>query len=125
MKKQHTKPQNWRQKMSYINQYEEEYGIKTARRYSARRHSKTSCFRKAEKLLAKNKNTGKMETAIIFISGKTYVGADVWRMSNRADFCEYDFKAYKNRRMAEIDYDLYPAPTTFNRNMEVICDEVS
>ena len=114
---------NWRDRVTYINQYESEnsnYVSTVVRKQKGKRHAS---FRKTEKYLAENISTGKMETAIVFPNGKTFVGADVWRMSNRADFCEYGFTTYQNRIMAEKDYNFYPAPRTFNENMEVVCNQ--
>lgn len=49
-------------------------------------------FRECDKFIIYDPETGKKECAIVFANGKIFVGADVWRMSNTSDICEYPFR---------------------------------
>lgn len=45
-----------------------------------------------QKYFAADKETGKRTTAITLSRGRVAIGQDVWRMSNKADMCEYPYK---------------------------------
>ena len=57
-------------------------------------------FRKAEKFVVVDPDTGEKTCAIIFTNGKIFVGADVWRMSNPYDICEYPYKQISDQELA-------------------------
>ena len=69
-----------------------------------------SCFRKCEKHVVRELETGNITTAIIFSNGKVSIGNDVWRLSNRADTCDYPFRTYLNRKCAEREFEFVPNP---------------
>ncbi len=65
------------------------------------------------KVICTERKTGRKTTGIVFPGGKVYVGDDVWRLSNRADCCEYPFRGYVNLQVAAVDYEIREADTTF------------
>ena len=97
---------NWRKNKNYIYQKDTEVSVFTGKR----RKLPKSSLRPCEKKIAINKFTGKITTAIIFPDGRIFIGEDVWRMSNRADFCEYRFISYPTVKAALISYDIQEAP---------------
>lgn len=68
---------------------------------------------KAKKIICTEKKSGRKTTGIVFPSGKVYIGDDVWRLSNRADCCEYPFRGYVGLKVASLDYEIREAESTF------------
>lgn len=68
---------------------------------------------RVQKIICTEKNTGRKTTGIVFPSGKVYIGDDVWRLSNRADCCEYPFRMYTGLKTVAIDYEIREADITF------------
>ena len=108
-----TAPKSWRNGI-YINQVpelmEEEKKWKRNKLYYNNRRSP---FIKCGYYICTNRTSMSLTTGIVFPNGKVYVGDDVWRLSNRADYCEYPFKKYRNRQSAELDYEFKEAGRTF------------
>ncbi len=96
----------------YINQVPEL--TERERRYQKRKRDiHCSMKRKSQKLICTDRKTGQKTTCIVFPNGKVYVGDDVWRLSNRADCCEYPFRGYSSLQIAAVDYDIREAEATF------------
>ncbi len=88
-------PKSWRNPI-YISQIPE----------SAKKDSRPqSALKKFTCYICTDRNNGISTTGIMFANGKVFVGADVWRMSNPADCCDYPFRRYKNMAMAEKQYE--------------------
>ncbi len=87
------------------------YKMKMQRTREMRRNSFPGIYRK---FIAEEIETGKRTTAITLSRGRIAIGDDVWRMSNRADTCEYPYKlvdAYEFRlfyREVKSGLDLPP-----------------
>lgn len=66
------------------------------------------------KFIALNLETGKKTPAITLSRGRIAIGDDVWRMSNRADLCEYPYKIVDrfefNMLYKETETPKYPLP---------------
>lgn len=60
--------------------------------------------RVCEKFICVDLKSGSSTTGISFPNGKIFIGDDVWRLSNKADCCDYPYKRYQNRKLAEKDY---------------------
>ena len=58
------------------------------------RREKQAASGKFQKFIAINKESGKATTAITLSRGRIAIGDDVWRMSNKADICEYPYHIY-------------------------------
>ena len=65
------------------------YKMKMQRTRELRRNSFPGIYRK---FIAEDMETGKRSTAITLSRGRIAIGDDVWRMSNRADTCDYPYK---------------------------------
>lgn len=107
-----TIPKSWRNGV-YINQVPELMEEERKGRRNRFYHNHRSPFIKCSHFICTDRTSMSLTTGIIFPNGRVYVGDDVWRMSNRADYCEYPFKKYKNRQSAELDYDFKEAERTF------------
>lgn len=55
-----------------------------------------------DKFIAIDVETGKKTTAITLSRGRIAIGDDVWRMSNKADICDYPF-----RIVDQYEFDLF------------------
>lgn len=66
-----------------------------------------------QKYLCVNRNTGEKTCAILFPNGKVFVGDDVWRLSNKADCCEYNYRYFYNRKEAEKEYEFINSSTPY------------
>lgn len=62
-------------------------------------------FKVCEKIICIDLKNGSSTTGIIFPNGNVCIGDDVWRLSNKADCCDYPYKRYNNRKLAEQDYE--------------------
>lgn len=67
-----------------------------------------------KKLMAKNRETGMVSTAVIMENGSVYIGPDVWRLSNKADSCEYASKYFSKQVLAELEYELYEPSSPYS-----------
>jgi len=68
-----------------------------------------------QKFIAVDIETGKKTTAITLSRGRIAVGDDVWRMSNKADMCEYPYRIYEQAEFfmfyrKDETKDVYPLP---------------
>lgn len=79
------------------------------KKYQNQKESRPA-FRKCEKHVVRDLETGDISTAIIFSNGKVSIGDDVWRLSNRADTCDYPFRTYLNKQCAEREYEFVINP---------------
>lgn len=86
---------------------------KGKRRNAGFRKTRSQFIRKCKRYICINRKDGSLTTGIVFPNGTVYVGDDVWRMSNRADCCEYPIKHYKSLKFAEMDYDFDEAKRSF------------
>lgn len=105
---------SWRNGV-YINQVPElmEEERKGRRNRFYYNNNRRSPIIKCNYFICTNRTNMSLTTGIIFPNGKVYIGDDVWRMCNRADYCEYPFKKYRNRQSAELDYEFKEAERTF------------
>lgn len=107
------KSNNWRTEMTYIDSISGRPIRKGANRVPGETNWDYLLPKKSpvrEKYLATEKETGKVTTASLMRSGKVLVGDDVWRLSNKADCCEYPFKIYASMDIAKQDYIFSAAP---------------
>lgn len=95
------KANSWRTPV-YINQVPE---------MMRKNQTAKSPFRPCERYICINRKNGTYTTGIKFQNGKVFVGDDVWRLSNRADCCDYPFRQYKNQLLAEGDFEFRDAPS--------------
>lgn len=78
-----------------------------------------------EKFMAIEKETGKKTAAITLSRKRVAIGPDVWRMSNKADTCEYPFKVV-NCFEFEYYYRKVKAPDSFlSYEEDEVADEAS
>ena len=69
-----------------------------------------------QKFIVVDTQTGKRTTGITLSKGRIAIGDDVWRISNRADMCEYPFKIVDNYEF-QLFYKKENAPYSFKNYM--------
>lgn len=78
-----------------------------------RTQGKKSAAYRCDKYICTHKETGKRTCGIHFISNKRFcIGDDVWRLSQRSDFCEYPYRCFASIEIAQQDYILSVPPQT-------------
>lgn len=108
----------------FVSQIPELTERKTIRKGECCRIKRQS--RICEKFVCTDLKNGTSTTGISFPNGKTFIGDDVWRLSNKADCCDYPYKKYQNRKLAEQDYQLKPITvvtfcTGVTERREMVC----
>ena len=88
------------------------YKMKMQRKREMQRKSYPDLHQKFTALDIEN---GKRTCAITLSRGRIAVGDDVWRMSNKADMCEYSYRIYEQAEFyifyrKEETEDAYPLP---------------
>lgn len=74
-----------------------------------KRPASRSPFKKCSHYICTDRSNGSSTTGIVFPNGRVYVGDDVWRLSNRADCCDYPYRRFNNQKLAEQYYDFKEA----------------
>lgn len=87
------------------------------KKYQIQYQNQRPAFRKCEKYVVRELETGNISTAIIFSNGKVSIGDDVWRLSNRADTCDYPFRTYLNKKCAELEFEFVLNPTYLSQEI--------
>lgn len=112
--RQDCNPHSWHaSSATYVNQVPELTKRPMNKRSQSKNRSLKPQFRVCERFICTDLRNGSSTTGIIFPSGKVYVGDDVWRLSNKADCCDYPYRGYKNRKLAEQDYEFREAASSF------------
>lgn len=111
--RQDSNPHVWRSAV-YVSQVPElTNGKPMGQRRNSRYRRIKPQFKVCEKYICTDRKNGLSTTGIIFPNGKTYIGDDVWRLSNKADCCDYPYKRYQSQKIAELDYEFKEVRSTF------------